>query len=54
MLNSIYTFSFILKAQNSNEAQQWIQYLQISKAMENSRNSVVVNPTITNSIESSL
>lgn len=29
--------SFVLKAENSNDAEKWIQYLQLSKALENQR-----------------
>lgn len=30
-------FSYILKAQNSQDAERWIQYLQLSIAIENYR-----------------
>lgn len=39
------TNSYILKAENSQDAELWIQYLQLSKAMENIRNSYIENDT---------
>jgi hypothetical protein len=43
-----------MKAQNSNDAQKWIQYLQISKALENSRKGLVTNSKFSKVFESSL
>jgi hypothetical protein len=37
------TNSFILKAENGQDAELWIQYLQLSKAMENIRNTLNEN-----------
>jgi len=48
------TNSFVMKAQNSNDAQKWIQYLQISKALENSRKGLVNNSRFSKVFESSL
>jgi len=44
-----------MKAPNSSDAQKWIQYLQISKALENSnRKGVVTSSKFSKVFESSL
>ena len=43
-----------MKAQNSSDAKKWIQYLQISKALENSRKTLVANNKFAKIFESSL